>query len=518
MDKYIILSFQKEFLIFNQTNSVPSPDDIINSNKIFHNKYIYTSKYFNRNDKDILSIINKEIYAKKISGVYFEDKRLVDIILKFIKLLNIKNLYIKNFKALTVNQCDYILTNKYINYINCFYVPKFYMEKLNKLNKRININYVDAISDEFLNKQNIKNEDELYYKKTFHIYKDSKFKIKDIEQFFNINTHLKTIYIHFCDKDIINTVIKFLKIDGRKNIEILLYQDESNFIESNFKYLKELNKNLKKEIEGTIKIVYSSHYIKNNLFKQLSYNNLKIGIAIILYVILVGGFFTSLYNYISEINMEKLKYQMYMDSINSSTDEEEISIKSKYNFEKSFLSLNKINSDTVGWITVNDTNVNYPVVQGADNEYYLKRDFYKAKTSSGWIFMDYRNAKEDLDVNTILYGHKLKNGQMFGTLSNVLKKSWYTDKDNQIISFDTPSNIMKWKIFSIYRTNYTTEYLRVSFNTAESFDEFVSTLKSKSIYNFKEDLEFGDKILTLSTCIGFSSANQRLVVHAKLIK
>ncbi len=520
MDKYIILSFEDDFLIFNQTNRVPSPDDIINSNKIYHDKYIYTLKYFIKNDKDILNIINKEIYKRKINKLYLEDHRLLDLILKFIKPLNIKSIYIKNFKALTINQCNLILVNKYLKYINCFYIPNSYIEKMKKLNKKVNINYVDSISDYFLMTQNVNSEDELYYKKSIHIYKNSDFKIKDIEEFFNLNVFLKTIHLHYSNKDVLESTIKKLTKDNRREVTILLYQDSSGFIENNFKYLKDLNKKIKKELNGEIKIIYTSNYIRNNLFKQLSYNNIKIGIILILYVIFIGLLFTYFYEYVSNININKLKYQLYIDSlnINESSSESSSMIEGIYTLDKSFISLLKINPDTVGWLTVNNTKIDYPVVQGKDNDYYLKRDFYKSKTSSGWIFMDYRNNSIDLDDNTIIYGHKLKSGLMFGTLSNVLDDSWYLDKNNQIVTFDTPSTKIQWQIFSIYKTPYTTEYLKTNFSTGNSFNEFVNEIKSKSIYDFNQDLTYGDKILTLSTCIGYTSSNQRLVIHAKLLK
>ncbi len=142
----------------------------------------------------------------------------------------------------------------------------------------------------------------------------------------------------------------------------------------------------------------------------------------------------------------------------------------------------------------------------------------KKSTSIGWVFMDYRNNRDILDDNTIIYGHKMKSGIMFGTLQNALQKSWYTNKENQIITFDLPNNEMKWQIISVYRTNYTTDYLTTEFLNEEDFNNWIKKVTGRSVYNFNIEVKYGDKILSLSTCYGPSSANQRMVVHAKLIR
>ena len=91
MDKYIILSFKDGFFVFNSTNKIISPTNMINSNKIFHNMYIYTYKYFEKNKNDILLLINKVLIKNKIDKVYFEDNKLNMLVLKFIKVLTLNS-------------------------------------------------------------------------------------------------------------------------------------------------------------------------------------------------------------------------------------------------------------------------------------------------------------------------------------------------------------------------------------------------------------------------------------------
>ena len=184
------------------------------------------------------------------------------------------------------------------------------------------------------------------------------------------------------------------------------------------------------------------------------------------------------------------------------------------NYSQVFDELLKKNSDTVGYLSVNNTKINYPVVQGSTNSYYLNRDFNKRKNSMGWIFMDYRNNSKELDKNTIIYGHNIKQGIMFGTLKYALNSSWYKKESNQIITFNTPTKNMKWRIFSIYRIPATEDYLKTEFKDDAEYMDFINMLKSRSLYDFNQTIDESSKIITLSTCFSHTT---RHVVHAVLI-
>lgn len=180
-----------------------------------------------------------------------------------------------------------------------------------------------------------------------------------------------------------------------------------------------------------------------------------------------------------------------------------------------FKELKKKNPDTVGFIKVNGTNVNYPVVQTNDNSYYLNHAFNRSKNNAGWIFADYRNNLNTFDYNTIIYGHSRYNQTMFGSLKKVGKKNWYGNKDNHVIKLSTPTKNTLWQIFSIYTTPAESYYITTEFNN--NYDEFVTTLKKRSKINFSASVNTNDKILTLSTCNN-DAGTERLVIHAKLIK
>lgn len=181
-----------------------------------------------------------------------------------------------------------------------------------------------------------------------------------------------------------------------------------------------------------------------------------------------------------------------------------------------FDSLLKKNKDTVGWIKLEGTKVNYPVVQTTNNEYYLHHDFQKNSNNAGWIFADYRTNFVDFRRNTIIYGHNMNNKTMFGSIpSTVLNSSWQNNKDNHYIKISTPTANTIWKIFSIYTIEPETYYLTTTFSD-ESFNKFINTIKNRSIYNFNTEVTIDDKIMTLSTCD--NTGKKRVVIHGKLIK
>lgn len=173
------------------------------------------------------------------------------------------------------------------------------------------------------------------------------------------------------------------------------------------------------------------------------------------------------------------------------------------------------NSDTVAFLKVNGTNINYPVVQSNDNSYYLTHSYDKSKNDAGWVFLDYRNDINNLSQNTIIYAHGRWDTTMFGSLKNVFKNDWYNKTDNYVIHLSTPSYNSLWQIFSVYSIPTETYYLTSNFGTTESFQTFLNTIEGRSKWNFNAEVNTNDKILTLSTCY---NDKEKVVLHAKLIK
>lgn len=177
--------------------------------------------------------------------------------------------------------------------------------------------------------------------------------------------------------------------------------------------------------------------------------------------------------------------------------------------------LTPLNPDTKAYIKIDNLDVNAPVVQTTDNTYYLSHSFDKRTTSAGWIFGDYRNDWDNLNDNTIIYGHNRRNYAMFGSLKKMYNRDWYENKSNHLIYISTEKKNMIFEIFSIYNIETETYYLKNNFSSQDAKRSFLETIKSRSKLPFDKIPTADDKILTLSTCY---TNNQKTVVHAVLIQ
>lgn len=177
--------------------------------------------------------------------------------------------------------------------------------------------------------------------------------------------------------------------------------------------------------------------------------------------------------------------------------------------------LKKQNNETVGWIQVKGTNINYPFVQHSDNSYYLSHDFSKNKNNAGWLFLDYRNNINQINKNTIIYGHGRLDRTMFGSLKNIFKSDWLNDQNNYVIFISTEKENTMWQVFSTYRIKTTSDYLRINFQNDNDYQNFLDMITKRSEHNFNTPINTNDNILTLSTCY---NNEKKVVLHAKLIK
>lgn len=239
-------------------------------------------------------------------------------------------------------------------------------------------------------------------------------------------------------------------------------------------------------------------------------------IITILFIVFLSMFIISLYNIIIWLKDNKhaddlTKELSEIKEIKNDTETVEVNVSKRINFKE----LKERNSDTVGWIEMKNNNVDYPFVQTNDNSYYLNHSFDKRYTDAGWIWLDYRNNLERDDDNLIIYGHARKDKSMFGTLKYSLKSDWYTNKENHIITIYLENETRYYQIFSSYHIKTEDYYLTVNFNNREDFQNFLNTLKNRSVYDYGVDLNSDDKILTLSTCY---NSSDKTVIHAKLTK
>lgn len=183
------------------------------------------------------------------------------------------------------------------------------------------------------------------------------------------------------------------------------------------------------------------------------------------------------------------------------------------------LALHEANPDCIGWISIEGTVIDYPVMYRPEEEnYYLHRDFYGSYASAGSLFVSELCDPEGSD-NLIIYGHHMKNGSMFAALTNYKDKDFY--EEHAEIVFDTLHGTEYYQIFAVFRTPVYTanDFAYYSFTGAEDeedFNAFLSEVAERSLYDTGVEAAYGDKLLTLSTC-EYSQKNGRMVVMAKQI-
>lgn len=190
--------------------------------------------------------------------------------------------------------------------------------------------------------------------------------------------------------------------------------------------------------------------------------------------------------------------------------------------EADFEALKELNSEIKAWLTLGGTNINYPVTQHADNDFYLSHSLSNASNSGGWVFMDYRNHNFGKKTagsavyypqNTIIYAHGRQDRSMFGSLYKVLYQEWSSRPENHILKVSTPDSNSLWQVFSVYQLPNTNDYIQTDFQNESEYINFLEKLKNRSFFDFQTEISVQDRIITLSTC---ANDREKIVLHAKL--
>ena len=192
------------------------------------------------------------------------------------------------------------------------------------------------------------------------------------------------------------------------------------------------------------------------------------------------------------------------------------------NQEERKIDINKLyeeNKDIVGWLKIDNTTINYPIMQNInDPNYYLHRDFYKNYSSYGTPYMAKQcNLNSD---NIVIYGHHMKNNKMFGELEKYKSKDFYNN--HKIITFTTLEKEYSYEIFAVFKTTVYTKntfryYENINFENKKMYNDFINICKDKSLYQTGIEIKDKEKLITLSTC-EYSNKNSRLVIVARKTK
>lgn len=185
--------------------------------------------------------------------------------------------------------------------------------------------------------------------------------------------------------------------------------------------------------------------------------------------------------------------------------------------------LQKENEEIIGWLEIEGTNINYPVLQASDNDYYLTHNYKKEKSSTGSIFLD-----KDFDLingssNYLIYGHRSKSGLMFEDLMKYAKEDFY--KEHTKVKFTTNKDDSLYEILAVFysRVYYKSEknvfryYYFVNANNEQEYNDFVNNAKKVSLYDTGVTANYGEQLLTLSTC-EYSQEDGRFAIVCKKVE
>ena len=511
--KKILITIENNILYFSYKKNEKINIDLLNTNIISDSEIIFSEDYINENKALVIPFLKELVLINNIDTLTFENINLATYLINLFKNIKIRKIRFKKEEKFTYTLAELITLNKNIKEIECYYIPNFILDYLD--NHHIKVKSLSEILyiSNFTTENKLDTYSKMFYKRIIKISKTlDNNDITDISTFFKINRYLKEIDLYYFDHKDIEFLLNSLLVYHLKNVIIYICIDIKN--EKDILYLKELNKEYKSS-KLKVSLKYTDDYIKENLMSQVIINTLKLcGIlSLIIITGMIGYVMYNNYTSLQEVTSIQEKVNEAIKENDTSLVEENDNYKIKNNYIASLLTINK---DIIGYLKVNNTNINYPVVQAEDNIYYLKKNLNNEDDINGWVYMDYRNSDKILNDNTIIYGHNMYySGVMFGTLHKVLYSNWYNNEDNLTIEFDTMYESMKWKIFSIYTIPKTSDYLQVSFETPEEKLAYIKMEKNRSIKNFNVEVTENDYLLTLSTCTG---DNDRLVVHAKLIQ
>ena len=236
----------------------------------------------------------------------------------------------------------------------------------------------------------------------------------------------------------------------------------------------------------------------------------------IIMVLLIGIMLISSYFIYKSRKEDKIQENIYEEIIEVAKEKEnkeENEEQQEINMEE----LYNVNNDIVGWLKIDNTNINYPVMQTKNTpNYYLRRNFYKEYSQWGTPFLS-ENCDIQSSDNLIIYGHHINNSKMFGELEHYKKEEYY--KNHKYIKFYTMNEKKEYEIIAVFKTVAYTgfKYYQYSnFNNEREFETFINKCRELSLYKINVKAEYGDKFITLSTC-EYSQNNGRLVVVARKI-
>ena len=512
--KKIVINIKNNYLVFSY--NYKSDEDIkglVDTNIISDNKLIFSDEYIKNNSHIVGLFIKDLINDQKIKKMIITNIEIISILKDSLKdISNVNSLYISDENNFTYEAYEIITNNTNFKKISCYSIPTYMIDLFDKKDIELESRAEILYTSNFMEDNNLTSYSKIYYKTSLKIAPPlTEQDYKDFEAFCKINRYLKTISFNACSIDGIKRLANIL-IQNRIRTKIIVNDNITS--KEMIEQLKKLKKVLKRN-GISLELKYTKEYITRNIMKQVITTTVLV-CAFIIFVIASGStIYILLNNKESEKNVERIN-QIIEDKIaedNLKNEGNDTPIDDDPMIPK-MRSLVELNSETVGWLTVPGTNIDYPVVKTDNNSFYLDHNFERQKDYNGWVFMNYYNNSQKLNKNTVIFAHnRYYSGVMFGTLNRLTKEKWYSQAKNISIYYNTLYENLEWEVFSIYQVKVTDDYLRINFDSDSDWLDFIDYLKGRSIFNNDVEITKDDKILTLSTCL---ENDQRLVVHAVL--
>ena len=510
--------------------------NLLNTNVISNNELVFSDEYILNNLKIVRLFITDLVKDENINSIIVSNSDIAEIAIELVKNVNnVDTFKIEADDTISYSFCEKIMECKNIKNLNCYSVPQFMVELLDKNGIKVESRNEVLFSSNFMAQNNLTSFSKIYYSNSVTINSIlTSNDLEDFKAFCSINKYLKSIHFDKYSFDSIKSIASILDSYRKKKIVLYVHEDIDDLDE--ISKLKAYNKNLKKDGKLKIELSYSDEYINSNYTSQIAFTTLKICALLILAIVTATLSYLVYNNFESEKKVNTITEEL--TSILQAEEEKQMAIEINMDdgdentpapiapviVEKNgkpiinhYNKLLELNPDSVGWLKVKGTKIDYPVLQHKDNSYYLDHNFYKEKDFNGWVFMDYRNSIDNLDDNTIIYAHnRFTSGVMFGTLQKISEENVYSRESNLYITFNSLFKNMQWKIFSFYSIDVTSDYLTTIFldTEADKKQQFINMLVDRSEVKFDTYVGVNDKILTLSTCL---DNNRRFVVHAVLI-
>lgn len=241
-------------------------------------------------------------------------------------------------------------------------------------------------------------------------------------------------------------------------------------------------------------------------------------VCLAVFIYAAHGLIDTFIQYKKNDQVVKEVQEIFYQDTNRLTASADKGIDSRSTVRSGFEELLKINEDVIGWITIEDTKIDYPIMQTGNNTDYLRTSFYGDYLLAGSLFLDYRNdLTTNEERNLIVYGHRVKDGSMFEHLTRYLDEDFY--QTHRTFSFDSLYEAYEAEVFAVYNTMIDFNYIETDFSSDAEYEQFLKEIQERSIYEADIDLSAHDQIITLSTCeYTLHPDDSRLVVHAKLTK